>query len=356
MKIIFVPGQRPDYVRNSILVKGLQKNGVEVVQCGVPESGYPTRMIKSMLNFISAKSSEEADAIFVGFYGQPLVPLVRSATNLPIIFDAFLSTYDTLCYERRTFRSDSPLCKLFYLMDRRSCMKSDMVLLDTNAHIDYFVTTFGLDRGRFVRVLVGADDEVFHPMGLNRDHDKFVVFFHGTYRPVQGVDVIIKAAQALVEHRDIVFKIVGRGPEKAGVVRMVADMGLRNVELLEWVPYDELPRQIETSSVCLGGHFSTYDKANRVIAGKTFQYMAMKRPIIVGDTPANREIFQDHENVLMVKKGDPNDLAEAILTLRSDLSLATKIANEGYQLFAEKCTPKIIGKGLKQSIEKSLGG
>jgi glycosyltransferase involved in cell wall biosynthesis len=193
-------------------------------------------------------------------------------------------------------------------------------------------------------------------MGLNPDHDRFVVFFHGTYRPVQGIDIIIKAAQALVEHRDIVFKIIGRGPEKVGIARMVADMGLRNVELLAWVPYGELPRQIETSSVCLGGHFSTFDKADRVIAGKTFQYLAMRRPVIVGDTPANREIFQDHENVLMVKKGDANDLAEAILNLRSDVSLATKIANEGYELFAEKCTPRIIGKELKQSIEKSLGG
>jgi len=355
LKLIFVPGQRPDYVRNSVLVKGLERNDVEVIQCGVDSSRYPTRMIRSMLNFISAKSSEEADAVIVGFYGQPLVPLVRRITDLPIIFDAFLSTYDTLCYERRTFRSDSPLCRLFYSMDKTSCMKSEVVLLDTNAHIDYFVQTFGLDRNRFVRVLVGADDEVFRPSRLDTNSSKFVVFFHGTYRPVQGIDVVIKAAQLLVDHRDIVFRVIGRGPEKTRIMREVAELGLKNMEIVEWVPYDELPREIEKSNVCLGGHFSTIDKANRVIAGKTFQYLAMRRPVIVGDNPANRELFQDHKNVLMVKNGDCEDLANAVLALRSDASLASRIANEGYQLFAEKCTPSIIGRGLKQSIERSIG-
>jgi glycosyltransferase involved in cell wall biosynthesis len=204
-------------------------------------------------------------------------------------------------------------------------------------------------------VLVGADDEVFHPMGLNPDHDKFVVFFHGTYRPVQGVDVIIKAAQALAEHKDIVFKIVGRGPEKAGIVRMVADMGLRNVELLEWVPYEELPRQIETSSVCLGGHFSTYDKANRVIAGKTFQYLAMKRPTIVGDNPANRELLEHRKSALMVKPGDHKELADAILELREDDSLAERIGDSGHQIFLERCTPTVIGDQLRSIIEGSFG-
>jgi glycosyltransferase involved in cell wall biosynthesis len=355
LKIIFVPGQRPDYVRNSILVKGLQKNGVEVVQCGVPESGYPTRMIKTILNFISAKSSGEADAIFVGFYGQPLVPLVRSATNLPIIFDAFISTYDTLCYERRTFRNDSPLCRLFYALDKSSCKKSNVILLDTNAHIDYFVRTFGLDRDRFSRVLVGADDDVFRPTGLNPDSGKSIVFFHGTYRPVQGIDVIIKAAHALVEHDDIIFRIIGRGPEKTRITRMVSDLGLRNVELIEWVPYEELPHQIEMSSVCLGGHFSTYDKANRVIAGKTFQYMAMKRPTIVGDNPANRELLEHRKSALMVKPGDHKELADAILELREDDSLAERIGDSGHQIFLETCTPTVIGDQLRSIIEGSFG-
>jgi len=311
-------------------------------------------MIKSMLNFISAKSFDNVDAVFVGFYGQPLVPLIRSATNLPIVFDAFLSTYDTLCFERRTFRSDSPLCRLFYALDKNSCRKSKVVLLDTYAHIDYFVRTFGLDRDRFMRVIMGADDEVFRPTGLNPDPSRFIVFFHGTYRPVQGIDVVIEAAHALIEHKDIVFRIIGRGPEKPRITRMASDLGLTNVEFVDWIPYDELPRQIEMSSVCLGGHFSTYEKANRVIAGKTFQYLAMKRPVIVTDNPANRELFQDQKNVLMVKNGDARGLAEAILSLRSDPSLATRIANEGYQIFAEKCTPNTIGRELKEAIQKSI--
>lgn len=354
MRVALVPGQKPDYVRNSILVKGLQKNDVEVIQCGVTANSYPIRIARSILNYISSKSAKRLDAILVGFYGQPIVPIIRMMTKLPIVFDAFISTYDTLCFERRLFRSDSPLGRLSYFLDKKSCEESNLVLLDTEKHIEYFVETFNLDRHRFAMVPVGVDDEVFHPLGLKHCDDRYVVFFHGTYRPAQGIDIIIDAARRLAGCKDIVFRIVGNGSGKKRIMEWARRLELRNVEFLDWIPYDELPHYIEMSDVCLGGHFSPIEKAKRVVAGKTFQYLAMRKPTIVGNNPANQELFQAGKNVLMVDHGDSAALADAILSLKNNPSLSDEIANAGFELIQKKYTAYIIGSKLKELIEKQL--
>ena len=87
-------------------------------------------------------------AVFVGFFGQPLVPVIKKLTSKPIVFDAFLSAYDTMCFDRKKFKPDSCAGGFFYWLDKHSCEQSDRIILDTNAHIDYFLKTFGLPKGK----------------------------------------------------------------------------------------------------------------------------------------------------------------------------------------------------------------
>jgi glycosyltransferase involved in cell wall biosynthesis len=195
-------------------LKGLKANGVEIIECTDPSKSYLLRYPKVLLQFI-LKMREDFDIIFIGFLGQPLVPIIKKLSDKPIIFDAFLSTYDTMCYDRKKLKPDSVGGRFFYWLDKRSCELADRVLLDTNAHIDYFVNTFGLEREKFQRVFVGADDSIFHPMKVDKDDTIFRVFYYGTYLPLQGIGYIIKAAKKLETYNDIKFKIVGKGMEQS---------------------------------------------------------------------------------------------------------------------------------------------
>jgi hypothetical protein len=101
--------------------------------------------------------------VFVGFYGQPLLPIVKLLTRKPIIFDAFVSTYDTLCFDRKWFKPNSVGGRLAYWLDRYTCLLADKVLLDTKAHADYFVETFDLPREKLSVLYLGYDDSIFYP-------------------------------------------------------------------------------------------------------------------------------------------------------------------------------------------------
>ena len=349
MKILFISGREPGYVRNAMILKGLKGSGVEILDCADSSASYPARYVKALINFSLARG-KGFDLVLVGFLGQPLVPVIRRLTGKPIIFDAFLSVYDTMCFDRKRFKAHSPAGRFFYWLDRYSCEKADRILLDTGAHIDYFTRTFGLPRQKFHKVFVGADESLFFPREIERDDGKFRIFYYSSFLPLHGTEYIVQAAGVLREHGDIEFIVVGRGPEHNKVRGLARSMGLHNIRFVDWIPYEQLPLEIAKSHICLGGHFSGIEKARRVIAGKTFQFLAMKKPIIVGDCEANRELLADRENALMVEMADAGSLANGILELRENGPLRKRIAEEGYKTFLGKCTTAAIGKELGEVI------
>jgi glycosyltransferase involved in cell wall biosynthesis len=305
--------------------------------------------MKVLLKFLSHKN-EDFDCVFVGFLGQPLVPIIRMLTDKPIIFDAFLSTYDTMCFDRKKFKPDSPAGKFFYWLDRYSCEKADMVVLDTDAHIDYFSKTFGLPKEKFQRVFVGADESLFYPREVKREDNRFRAFYYSSFLPLHGTEYIVQAAVRLREQKEIEFVVVGRGTEHTRIRTLAQSLGADNIRFIDWLPYEQLPLEIAQADICLGGHFSDIDKAGRVIAGKTFQFLAMKKPVIVGDCAGNRELLTDRQNALFVRMADAESLAKAIMELKNDVALREQIAGEGYKTFLESGTVGMICTSLRRML------
>ena len=347
MKVLFISGREATYTRNSVILKGLKANGVEIIECTDSSKSYLLRYPKVLLQFI-LKMRDDFDIIFIGFLGQPLVPIIKKLSNKPIVFDAFLSTYDTMCYDRKKLKPNSVGGRFFYWLDKRSCELADKVLLDTNAHIDYFVNTFGLNRDNFQRLFVGADDSIFYPIDLDEDKTIFRVFYYGTYLPLQGIEYIIKAAKKLEAYKDIKFKIVGKGMEYKKIMKLVQKSDVNNIEFVDWIPYKKLSLEIAKADVCLGGHFSKIDKAKRVISGKTYQFIAMKKPVIIGDNPANKELFEHRKNAMLVEMANADALADAILELKKNDGIREQIAESGYKIFIDQCTPHAIAKDIKK--------
>jgi glycosyltransferase involved in cell wall biosynthesis len=346
MKILFIPGREPTYVRNAIIYKALQKNGAEILDCSDSSACYPTRYVKVLSKFI-LKRKNNFDLVFVGFFGQPLVPIIKKLTSKPIILDAFLSAYDTMCFDRKRFKPNSLMGNFFYWLDKYSCNNSDRVLLDTSAHIDYFVKTFGLQKDKFQRIFVGADESLFYPREVNREDNRFRVFYYASYLPLHGTEYIVQAAKLLERNWDIGFTIIGKGPQLKNIRQLARRIGIVNVDFIDWIPYEDLPFEIAKADICLGGHFSGSGKSKRVIAGKTYQFIAMKKPVIVGDCPANRELFTHGKSAFMVNMADAESLANGVLELKNNEPLRRGIAEEGYNIFMAKCTIDAIARELK---------
>lgn len=348
MKVLYFGSYASDYPRNRILIKGLRENSVGVTECNDTSKiwlRYPNLM---------RKYKGDYDVMVVGYPGHISVPLAKILTRLfakPLIFDAFISLYDTEVLDRKLVKEGSLKSKFYFHLDKLACMLSDVVLLDTKEHINYFHETFDVEKKKFRRIFIGADDSVFYPRKIEKENGTFTVAFHGTFIPLQGVQYIVKAAKLLEDHRDIRFEILGSGQTYAEIIELSRKLDVRNVIFKKPVTCEEVPNFMAKGDICLG-IFGNTAKAKRVIPNKVFEVLAMEKPLITGDSPAIREAgIINQKNALLVEMANPKAIAEGILEIKKDEKLRNDIAKNGYKLFKENFTPKIIGAALKKVLE-----
>jgi glycosyltransferase involved in cell wall biosynthesis len=379
MKVCYF-GSYKDREHNRIIISGLRKNGVQVKECNIrmqdlsDEIGkgglarkragpgfYLKFTLKLLANYIklARKHSRcgDYDIMIVGFPGYYMMPLAKILAKLrrkPLVYDAFISVYETVILDRKLFGRKSLLARLFHFLDSYSCNSADLVLVESLEDAKYFSREFGIPRRKLVRSFVGAEDSVFYPRKKPKARG-FNAIFYGTYIPLQGIEHIVRAAKQLQRHRDIWFKLVGSGQEYDKIRRLAKDLKVSNIEFSTgWVNYKDLPKLNASADVCLG-IFGTESKSKKYIPNKAFQALAMKKPLLTGDSPAAREVLVNKKDAVLCRMGDGRALAESILLLKKNPGLRARIAGNGYMTFKEKFSPEAIGRELKRNLQ-ALGG
>ena len=351
MKVFYFGAYDPDYARNSVLIKGLKANGVEVLECNSRSKGKFKIFLD--LFFKYWKFTGKYDVMIVGFPGQEMMFLVRILRPFgPVVFDAFTSHYGGYILDRKKAAINSLRAKWYRFLDTYSCKLADLVLLDTNAHIDFFVDEFKLPRKKFRRIWAGADDSIFKPEGDLADKEgKFKVLFFGTYIPLQGVEYIVKAAKIVLDKdKDVAFRIIGNGQDRKRLEILAKNIAATSIEFKNKVSLLELKSEIARSDVCLGIFGDTL-KTSLVIPNKVYDSIAMKKPVITADTIAIRELF-DGNDLYLIKTADPKSLARAIIELKNNPGLRNKLAENGYKKFKENASHKILGKMLLEILNQ----
>ena len=345
MRILYLYNRNPRYVRNLVLRQALRRSH-DVVELS-SASTNPLRSSLSIGWHAVAAARQAFDAVVIGFPGQLLVPWLRLWTRAPILFDPFVSLYDTLALDRRLFGPRSIPGRLSYALDLESCRRADHLLFDTQTHRDYFVQAFGLLPAKTSVVYVGCDEAHFAPRPAPPPTSTFEVFTYTSFLRLHGVEHILHAAKLLADRDDVQFTIAGAGARLAEMQRLAHDLDLPNVRFPGWVNFAELPEQIARADLCLGGHFSDVPKAGRVIATKTFQFLAMGRPTVVGDNPASREVLVHGQHAYLCPMADPVSLAAAILTLRDNANLRRRLAEGGLALYRQRFTVEATAQALQ---------
>lgn len=312
------------YVRQTVIQHHLRHlTGVSVETLIVNRRGW-IRYGIFLWRFLWLRKNDY-DAIYLGWRTVELAPLLRLLTRQPIIVDAFVPIFETMCHERKTVRPRSLIGRLVHWWEGLALRLADAIVTDTATNADYFSEEYRLDRKRFVPVLVGVDRSIYLASPPSSHHQGKRVFFYGTFLPLHGVTVIIEAAKILRDRTEIVWQLLGDGPERPRAEELVKQYGLTNVHFLPRISQTELAKKIAEADICLGGPFSDSPKAQRVITGKTFQFLAMGKPVIVGKTSGNQELLINQVNCLMVAPGDAQALAVAVRQLVDDIQLRHRL-------------------------------
>mgnify|MGYP000418674417 CR=1 FL=1 len=349
MNLLFTAGRELSYPRNAMLYELLQEQ-FQVKFIG-RRSGRRNLLLQSAWNAFKCTPylrSKEVLLSVVGFYGHLIMLWAGRAARQPILFDAFISTYDTLCFDRKVISPNSPAGRLAKWLDEQACRLADRVLVDTQAQADFFHDTLGVPREKLDVLYVGCDEKIFYPRSTTFDEN--LVLFYGEFLPLHNIEVILQAAQ-LVMSDGIHFQIIGPFGKHIKQ-KQLNQAHLTNVEFIPPVPLEQLPSYISRAAICLGGHFGASEKAGRVIAGKTFQCIAMGKPTIVGDNPANRELLVPGKDAWFCKMNDAQALSEAIKSLWQDKPLQSYLGKNAREAFLQKASKPILRRKLKAILQK----
>lgn len=313
-KVLFITTKNLDYIRNVQEIELLKEHALSYDIIGSSHKSYPVRLICVCFHLLMTRVSQY-DTVMIGFAPQLVIPLWNwKFKKSDVVIDFFISMYDTLCCDRKKIRADGFIGRLLHAADAYTLSKADVVICDTKAHGKYFCEEFKADREKLVTLYLQADSSIYYPRVIEKPEylkDKFVVLYFGSVLPLQGVDVVLAAMDLLKDKVSTHFFFIGPVSDKSLLaMRPVSD----NIEYINWLSQERLAEYIAMSDLCLAGHFcSSIQKAQRTIPGKAYIYQAMGKPMILGDNPANHELFSDDDRVSFVEMGNARALANEIL-------------------------------------------
>lgn len=293
-------------------------------------------------------------AILPLWWGAIQLPLLKIISRKPVVYFGHGSPYDELVNDRKKIKSSSFTAKFFYFFERLICNLSDLVIKETFAEIEHFTNQMNLGRKKFRVLNIGADESKFPPHPYKEKGKKFVVLYFGTFIPLHGVEVIIKAAKILENNNDIIFRFCGTGQTKQNIENEAQKLQLKNVEFLGFVENDVLQKNIADSDVCLG-IFGKSEKAEIVVTHKVYQILCSQKPLITMNSKAIREInLKNNKDCVLVSKQDSKKLAEAILFLKNNEQKRKQIAFQGRKTYLEKFSLSITSKKLVEYLNELI--
>ncbi len=165
-----------------------------------------------------------------------------------------------------------------------------------------------------------VDPRIINPSG------EFTLLYMGDTGLRRGTDTAIRALSILRNAgQEVRLVLVGSNTEDVELHKLTESLNLKSHVLFQgWQDVSRFPSYVAVSDLCLSPlkrnlhHDTTY-------ANKIFQYMAMGKPVLVSDCPAQERVIKESHAGLVHRADDPSDMAAKILTLIENPALRKKM-------------------------------
>ncbi len=159
MRVLYFGTYRAEYSRNRILLAGLRRNGVEVIECheslwhsiedrvqtvrgGWLHPSFWLRVLRVYVRLLRKywRLRNDYDVMLVGYPGQADVFAARLLTWLqgkPLVWDVFMSIY-LIALERGLEQQSRIAVDLLRRVERLACRLPDLLVIDTDAYARWF--------------------------------------------------------------------------------------------------------------------------------------------------------------------------------------------------------------------------
>lgn len=343
-------GYRYGKKRNEVL------NGVKVIRSF--EIGRGNNKFKLFLNYISFAVSgslkaflmkEKFDVVLVNqlspvMMGIPAI-VYKKKHKKKILFYCLDLWPDSLA--AGGIKESTIIYKLFMKISQWIYNSADSIAVTSIMFEEYFRSTLGVYKKNIHHIPQYAEDLFTEKIEVAKD-GKYNFVFAGNIGDMQSVETIVKAANVLREHSEIIFHIVGDGSKLEECKLLSKELELNSIIYYGRKPVNEMPFYYGLADAML-----ITLKNNKTISytlpGKIQSYMAAGKPIIGAINGETSRVIKDAECGLCCPAENYSELANLILQFCNS-NEKEKMAQNSYDYYVRNYSKERFMSVLEDTL------
>ena len=238
------------------------------------------------------------------------------------------------------FLSSGALLGLMKGLEDLSLKQSWTVSTVTERFVEHFHER-GIARNRISFLPNGADTEFLRPLDPDAElldrwglHGKKVFTYIGTHAYYHGLETLIEAAALLRDRDDVVFLLIGEGPERERMKGMARERGLDNV-VFGASPYEEMARCYSITYAAIAV-LKDMEVARKMRLSKVFPALSCGVPVVFSGAGETPELLERHGAGIALPPESPEALAAALADLADDPERRDAMGRAGRELVEEQ--------------------
>ena len=336
-------------------IDGIKIHRLKYIQTG--RAGFLGRIINyfsfTFMVLLHILSIAKYKAVVV-YSNPPILPWIASWAK--VLFDTKLifvsyDLYPEVATVTNTLREGNIICRLMNHINRCVFRRADSVVALSSEMKEFILKNREIAEEQVAVIPNWYEDrgELFRNLTDNRFREmtagKYVVSYFGNMGTMQDMDTILGAIRALRDEKDIFFLFAGHGNKMERLKTIVAEEKIPNIVIHDFLHGRDFQDALVISDCAL---VSLEKGATGLcVPSKTYSYMMQGIPLlaIMDDSDIVRDIEKGAG--LWVRNGEPEQLAQAIRSLRSDSErqkamrqICRRIYLENYT--TEICTQKYV--------------
>ena len=183
---------------------------------------------------------------------------------------------------------------------------------------------------------------------LRNHNENFVITIVSNIRPMKGHKNIIDAIETIRESiPNVLFQFIGRD-DMGGKIQQYA----RKKRVDDCI--DFLGFQKDVFNHLLGAHVFLLGSDWEGLSTAVKEAMATGIPVIATDVGAIEELVTNEHNGLLIRPGQPGDIAESVIRLYNDPDLRNRLVNEGLLTIRSRFSPQNTAKQWENTYSSLL--
>ena len=290
----------------------------------------------------------------------PLLPiLAKRRWGTEFVFVAY-DVYPEVAYSSGTLSPDSTISRVMARLNRALYRDAAAVVALTDEMRAFLLAHRPeLEAERAVTIANWAHEQRREPDAaayarFGYDEGQFVVSYFGNMGTCQDMETLLDAAQLLKDDAGVRFLIVGHGNKKEAVARRIAQEGLANVQLLDFLTGKDFEQAVAVSACSV----VSLEKGlmGTCAPSKYYSYLQGGMPVLaVVEKESYLAAEAEGEGIgRAVEIGDAAGLRDAILALASDRDACRQMGERALRLYEERYAYEVAMEKYRRLAERVL--